>query len=156
MFEDLLQKLDDCGQIQYEADPHFVRILPATPVGFPVRIEWIWGSHFTVLLDGWHEDFESYEEAVRCFTLAATGQYRLKTASKGSFHFRWTLEYWDGLRWIEDSTVTDLFYPFWKPTTTKYLHNELHCEDTADALRPIWKLNAKQHSLPNWDTPARA
>jgi hypothetical protein len=28
-----------------------------------------------VFLDGWHEDFESYEEAVSCFARAAAGGY---------------------------------------------------------------------------------
>ena len=156
MFEGLLQKLNDCGQVRYEAGAYFIRTLAITPEGFPVKIEWIWDTHFVVFLDGWHQDFDSYEQAVRCFTLAATGHYRLKTASKGSFHFRWTLEYWDGSGWVEDSTITDLFYPFWKPTTTNYLRNDLHCEDVAGESRPAWRLDSER-SLPNWDVlPARA
>ena len=135
MFEDLLQKLNHCGQVEYETDGYFIRILPTTPVGFPVKMEWIWDTHFTVFLDGWHQDFDSYEEAVRCFTFGVSGAYRVKTKSKGRFRFRWTLEYWDGSGWVEDSTITDLFYPFWKPTATTYLHNDLHCEDLADASR---------------------
>lgn len=145
MFEGLLQKLNDCGQVRYEAGAHFIRTLAITPEGFPAKIEWIWDTHFAVFLDGWHQDFDSYERAVRCFTLAATGHYRLKTASKGSFHFRWTLEYWDGSGWVEDSTITDLFYPFWKPTTINYRHNDWHCEAMADVSR--LKTGAKSRAL---------
>ena len=155
MFEGLLQKLNDCGQVRYEAGAYFVRTLAISPEGFPVKIEWIWDTHFAVLLDGWHQDFDSYEQAVRCFTLAVAGHYRLKTASKGSFHFRWTLEYWDDSAWVEDSTITDLFYPFWKPTTTNYLHNDLHCEELKDETRRMWRLNS-DCEFPNVDTSARA
>jgi hypothetical protein len=140
MFEELLRKLNDCGQVRYEAGADFIRVLPTRPVGFPVKIEWVWGTHFTVFLDGWHQDFDSYEEAVRCFTLAVSGHYRLKTRSKGGFRFRWTVEYWDGSDWVEDSTSTDLFYPFWKPTSTNYLRNHLHCGDATDMSRPVGNL----------------
>ncbi len=140
MLEDLVQKLNRCGQVQYETDGYSIRILPTTPAGFPVKMEWIWDTHFTVFLDGWHQDFDSYEEALRCFTLAASGHYRLKTASKGRFRFRWTLEHWDGSCWVKDSTITDLFYPFWKRTTTNYLRNHLRCEDMTHASRPTLEL----------------
>ena len=143
MFEDLLEKLKNCDQVQYEAGQHFIRILPTSPAGFSLTIEWIWDTHFTVFLGGgWHEDFDSYEEALRCFTRAAAGDYRLKARSKGSFPFRWTVEYWDGSSWVEHSTTTNLIYPFWKPTTTKYLRNHLHCQGTPDPSPSAWSLAA--------------
>ncbi len=132
MFDELVQKLKQCQQANYEAGQTYIRVLPSGPKGFPVMIEWVWGAHFNVFLDGWHQDFETYQEAVRCFALAVSGHYRLKTRSKGGFRFRWTVEYWDGTDWVEDSTTTDLFYPFWKPTSTSYLRNELHCGDARD------------------------
>lgn len=132
MFEELVEKLENCGHVQYEADAYSIRILPTTPVGFPVMIEWIWDTHFAVLLDGWRQELDSYEDAVTWFTLAASGAYRLKTRSKGHVRFRWTLEYWDGCHWVEGTTQTDLFYPFWKPTVTNYQRNDLHCHDTTN------------------------
>ncbi|MBI3476413.1 MAG: hypothetical protein HY010_11825 [Acidobacteria bacterium] len=142
MFEDLLEKLKKCDQVPYETGQHFIRIPPTSSAGFSIVIEWIWDTHFTVFLDGWHQDFDTYQEAVRCFALAVSGHYRLKTRSKGGFRFRWTVEYWDGSDWVEDSTTTDLFYPFWKPTSTNYLRNDLHCEDAMDMSRPAWNLAA--------------
>lgn len=129
MFEDLLEKLKSCNHAQYETGQHFIRIFPTARLGFSVMIEWIWDTHFTVFLDGWHQDFDSYEEAVSCFVRAVAGGYRLKARRKGGSPFRWTVEYWDGSRWVEHSTMTNLFYPFWKPTTTNYLRNDLHCGD---------------------------
>ena len=142
MFEDLLEKLKKCDQVQYEAGQHFIRILPTSPAGFSLAMEWIWDTHFTVFLDGWHQDFDSYEEALSCFTRAAAGHYRLKARSKGSSPFRWTVEYWDGSCWVEHSTTTNLIYPFWKPTTTRYLRNHLHCGATPDASPSAWSLAA--------------
>ena len=74
MFADLLEKLKHCDDLGYEVGRHFIRIHPIAGAGFSVMIEWIWDTHFTVL-DGWHEDFESYEEAVSCFARAASGGY---------------------------------------------------------------------------------
>lgn len=133
VFEELLEKLKNCDHVPYETGPGFIRVLPTGGTAFPVMIEWIWDTHFTVFLDGWHQDFDSYEKAVSCFILAVSGSYRLKTRSKDRFHFRWTVEYWDGSRWVEGSTVSDLFYPYWKPTTTDYLRNDVHCAEAHDS-----------------------
>ncbi len=48
MFEELLEKLENCSHVQYEASAYFVRILPTTPAGFPVMIEWMFHSPFSV------------------------------------------------------------------------------------------------------------
>lgn len=93
MFEELLEKLKECSQVRYETGEYFIRILPTSPTGFSLTIEWIWDTHFAVLLGGWCEDFDSYEDALICFTSAASGGYRLKTSSKGNFRFQWTAEY---------------------------------------------------------------
>lgn len=144
MFEELLEKLRECGQVRYETDDYFIRILPASPAGFSLMIEWIWDTHFAIVLDGWREDFDSYEDALMCFTSAASGGYRLKTSSKGSHRFRWTAEYWDGSSWVERSTKTDLLYPFWKRTTMSYLRNDLHCGGSPNLRTPSWRLSANR------------
>jgi hypothetical protein len=87
MFEELIDKLENCPNMHYEAGVHFIRILPTKLVEFPVMIEWIWGTRFMVHLDGWHQDFDSYDEAAKCFMLAASGRYRLKTGNKGGQRF---------------------------------------------------------------------
>lgn len=142
MFEELIDKLENCPNVHYEAGVHFIRILPTRLVEFPVMIEWIWGTRFMVHLDGWHQDFDSYAEAAKCFMLAASGRYRLKTGNKGGQRFRWTVEYWDGSRWVEDSTTTDLFYPFWKPTTSGYLRNQLLPVDLPEVAPVVWSMAA--------------
>ena len=91
MFDELVQKLRQCPQADYEIGETFIRVFAGGPKGFPVMIEWLWDTHFTVFLDGWHQDFVTYQEAVRCFALAVSGHYRLKTRSKGGFRFRWTV-----------------------------------------------------------------
>jgi len=142
MFDELIEKLKHCDGVNYEIGENFIRVFASAPKGFPVMIEWVWDTHFTVSLDGWRQDFDTYQEAVRCFALAVSGRFRLKTRSKGGFRFRWTVEYWDGSSWVEDTTTTDLLYPFWKPTTTNYLRNDLRCGDTTDVSRPAWNLAA--------------
>jgi len=142
MFEELLEKLNECGQVRYKTGDCFIRIPPTTPAGFSLMIEWIWDTHFAVLLDGWRDDFDSYEDALICFISAASGGYRLKTSSKGSFRFRSVAEDWDGSRWVERSTTTEPFYPFWTRTTTSYLRNDLQCGGSPNLTAPAWRLTA--------------
>ncbi len=42
MFDELVQKLSQCHQANYEVGQTFIRVLPSGSKGFPVLIEWVW------------------------------------------------------------------------------------------------------------------
>jgi hypothetical protein len=95
---------------------------PPDDRGFQVRLREEKGT-VVVGFDGWHEHFESEQEALACFAFGLGGDCRLKTVYRGSRAHRWTLEYKvDGV-WREESTTGLLVYPFWRRPRTVFLTN---------------------------------
>ncbi len=87
MFDELVQKLRQCHQADHEVGQTFIRVLPSGPKGFPVMIEWVWGAHFTVFLDGWHQDFDTYQEAVRCLRSPSRATTGLRLGARAASAF---------------------------------------------------------------------
>ena len=73
--------------------------------------------------DGWHEHFDTEEEALNCFEFGLSGNCRLKVVYRGSFAHRWTLESKTDSGWREDSTTGLLVFPFWRRRRAVYLTN---------------------------------
>jgi hypothetical protein len=80
-------------------------------------------STYIVGFDGWHEHFDSEEDALNCFTFGFSERCRLKVVYRGSFAHRWTLESKTDDGWCEDSTTGLLVFPFWRRPRTVYRTN---------------------------------
>lgn len=125
MIDEILKLLADCPQVHCERGEDTVRVLPDNPEGFEVAIEQIWDRHYSVSYGGWHEDFEAWEEALRCFLLGLSNQCRLKVQSKDGNPFKWTVEDWEDPAWVERSTTGSFSSKLFKPAVTAYLHNDV-------------------------------
>jgi len=124
MFEDIVAELGKT-QAEYRLAENRLRVSPNRPDGFETVIRRAGDEGYEVYLDDWHEFFESYEEASRCFLFALSGRCRIKRMLKGTFPFRWTLEALTGSQlWEEESTTGLLFYPFWRRTKVTHLQND--------------------------------
>ena len=124
IFHDLVEKLTKYPNVRYEVGKNFFRVFPNNPDGFEVGIRQLTENGFEVSLEGWHEPFGTYEEACKCFAFALSNRCRLKRLRKGTFPFRWTLEYLENAQWREESTTGLFLYPFWRRTTTEFLQNK--------------------------------
>jgi len=78
---------------------------------------------FIVGFDGWHEHFDSEEDALNCFAFGLSGDCRVKVVYRGSFAHRWTVEFKTDGGWREDSTTGLLVYPFWRRPRAVYRTN---------------------------------
>jgi hypothetical protein len=124
MFDDIVEKLKKYPKARYGVGKNQLGVLPNMPNGFIATIRLVTANNFEVWLDGWHDHFETYKEARECLAFALSNRCRLKRYRKGSFSFRWTLEYFVNGQWKEESTTGLLLFPIWRPTTTDYLQNE--------------------------------
>jgi hypothetical protein len=68
----------------------FVRYVPADASGFEVVLS-RGDDEFTVSFAGWHEPFDSPEEALRRFTFGLSERCRLRVLSRSTFDYRWTV-----------------------------------------------------------------
>ena len=91
------------------------------PGGFDVAIT----ADLVVAYDGWHEHFDSPEQALECFAFGFSDQCRLKVSYRGKFAYQWTLEALEDGRWVEDGTTGLVFFPFWRPRRIEYRQNGL-------------------------------
>ena len=125
MIDEILKQLADYPQVHCVRGEDLVRVLPANPEGFEVVIEQIWDQHYSVSYGGWHEDFQAWEEALRCFLVGLSSHSRLKVQSKNGSPFKWTVEDWDDPAWRERSTTATFSPKLFTPTVTAYLQNDL-------------------------------
>lgn len=122
--EKIVQKLAAYPVLQWTRDTHLIQVQSLNAGGFSVWFK-VQSPGFTVGYDGWHEEFDSEEEAINCFTFGLSDQCRLKVVRRGNFDCSWTVESKSGDNWIEDSTVGLFFAPFWRRKEITYRKNEL-------------------------------
>lgn len=80
---------------------------------------------YTVFFNGWHEDFESPEEASNVFALGLSDECRLREYRRGEFAYKWTVESLEEGKWEEQSTTGLFIFPFWRTRRLHYLQNKL-------------------------------
>lgn len=73
--------------------------------------------------DGWHEQFDTPEQALECFAFGLSDRCRLKVTYRGNFACNWTVEALEDGRWIEDSTTGLLLVSFWRTPRVEYGQN---------------------------------
>jgi hypothetical protein len=91
--------------------------------GFPVWLREEVGSYVVGFDDGWHEHFDSEEDALDCFAFGLSGDCSVKVVYRGSFAHRWTVEFKTDGGWREDSTTGLLVFPFWRRPRAVYRTN---------------------------------
>lgn len=110
-----------------------IRVHAAAPDGFDVSVS----EDLCVGYDGWHERFDTPEQALECFAFGLSGRSRLKVTYRGEFACKWTVESLEGGHWVEGSTTGLLFVPFWRTPRIEYLQNgELKGGPAAEAAKP--------------------
>ena len=128
MFEEIVERLQQCPHAKYTVTGDFVSVPPISPDGFEVSIHHVWGSQFVVFFDSWNEEFDNYKLAMDWFFLGLSGRCRILALSKGGIRFGWALERLEDTGWVECARSKKLIFPFWRATTTSYLQNRLFGE----------------------------
>lgn len=122
--EQIKERLRKYPHVRYEAGASSIVVLPMSSNGFNVGLD-ATQSHYTVSFNGWHEDFQTEEEALDCFAFGLSDECRLKEYRRGNFAYRWTVESKQNGNWIADSETGLFLFPFWKPKEVRYLQNTL-------------------------------
>ena len=101
-----------------------IEVMPRHEGAFPVTLLEA-DDHFVVCFGGgWHETFDTADEAVACFGFGLSEACRLEIRSAGDASYRWTAQSRgaDGA-WIDVTTVGLLVFPFWRSRRIEYLQN---------------------------------
>ncbi|MFQ5992609.1 MAG: hypothetical protein ACE5NA_09260 [Nitrospiraceae bacterium] len=122
--EEIKAKIGKYPELSYEANEVSITVHPSSPNGFSVRME-VHKRGFTVHFDGWHEEFTSEDDALKCFAFGLSSKCRLKVHRRSGFAYKWTVEYFKDGAWKEDSTTGLLLFPFWGSLEVVILQNDL-------------------------------
>ena len=117
-------KLAKYPELAVDAEATSIAVHAPTAEGFMVSLRKT-DETFEVAFEGWHEDFDTEEEALNCFVFGLSAACRLKVMSRGGFDYKWTVESLRGDRWIEDSVTGLFFFPFWRRAEVRYLRNRV-------------------------------
>ena len=120
VIQEIKEKLGKHPELAFELESNSISVLPDN--GFTV---WLTenGNSYTVGYDGWHEEFNSKEEALNCFSFGLSSECRLKIHKFGNSPYKWVVQYREAGEWLNDSTTGLIFVPFWRPRNIVYLQN---------------------------------
>jgi hypothetical protein len=122
--EEIKTKLRKYPHVKYETKGPSISVLPTSDGGFTVVFDSAPGR-YTVFFNGWHEEFNSVDEALDCFAFGLSDACRLREYRRGTFAYRWVVESKQHGQWLADSETGLLIFPFWKRSYVVYLQNNL-------------------------------
>ncbi len=119
---DIAQRLGQGSGLDFELEENSISVAPRSADGFTVWLKESDGGYI-VGYSGWHEEFESAEEAMNCFSYGLSDQCRLKVSIRGRMECAWTLEALDEGGWSSVSTTALALVPFWRRKSIEYQRN---------------------------------
>ena len=123
-FPRLREKLAAHPTARVEETSNALTVLPSSPAGFSVTLRKA-GARYGVSFEGWHEEFDTEDEAVDCVGFGLSNRCRLAITFRGSFPVEWTVESLRDGAWCPDSTTGLIFSPFWKAKRVEHRSNDL-------------------------------
>jgi hypothetical protein len=119
---ELKQRLERHPDIRFKPGDKQLTIYAKDESGFDISVidE---GFEVTVYFGGWHQHFDTMEEAIQCVGFGLSDECRIKVERRGAKPYRWTLEYRDGDDWKFDGLTSLVFYPYWRRKSVSYLQN---------------------------------
>jgi len=111
--DEIREKLAKYPSVRYTESPTSIEVHPGDESGFSVRLH-IENGSFTVHFEGWHEHFDSKQEALNCFAFGLSQSCRLCVVYRGSTPTRWIVESHQNGAWVQDSETGLIFFPFWR------------------------------------------
>jgi len=122
--EEVIKKLEKYPHIKYEDNIGSIAIYPENESGFIIELE-EYNSGYTVSFEGWHETFESKNEALNCVAFGLSESCRLKITKRGAAQQKWEVESKENNAWVTDSETGLVFFPFWRKAVVIYKQNSL-------------------------------
>lgn len=122
--QEIKEKLARYPTARYTESATSIEVHPEDETGFSVGLHLEDGS-FAVHFEGWHEHFDSKDEALHCFAFGLSRACRLCVVYRGSTPTRWIVESQQEGSWVRDSATGLVLYPFWRARRLVHKQNRL-------------------------------
>jgi hypothetical protein len=116
------EKLARHPELGYAATATSLVVEAPSAEGFKVSLQ-VFGNECIVHFDGWHEHFNSTEEALNCFAFGLSGRARLAITYRGTTPVKWVLEHRVGDEWVKESETGRILAASSEPTQLVYRRN---------------------------------
>jgi len=126
--EKIKKLIDRIPDLNFEESKNYFSILPSDKKGFKVWMS-IKDKYMTVGYDGWHEEFDIENDAIRCFIYGLTNKCRLKVFKRGKVVYKWIMQAFEDDQWLDFSSTIILFVPFWRKKEIIFLQNNISIEE---------------------------
>ena len=120
--EAIRSKLDGYTGFDIDFDDNHIVVSCRNRESFEVSFHVV-GKEFRVGFDGWHEHFDTEEEALNCFAFGLSQECRLKVTKRGAMECSWTVQAWQDDAWVDDTTTGLILIPFWRPKQIEHRRN---------------------------------
>lgn len=123
--DQLVAKLPRYEQATVTRADNSISIRPLGDTGFTVELL-VGADGYTVSYDrGWHEEFDTEDEAIKCVGFGLSSSCRLAVTFRGSTPCRWAVQSRQGADWKTDSVTGLLIFPFWRRARLVFKQNDL-------------------------------
>ncbi|HEY1421779.1 MAG TPA: hypothetical protein VGG90_13855 [Candidatus Dormibacteraeota bacterium] len=123
--DQLVAKLARYPEAEITRAESSISIRPPRNAGFTIDLH-VDADHYSVFFDGgWHEEFETEEEALNCVGFGLSSSCRLTVTYRGSTPCRWAVQSREGGDWKTDSVTGLLIFPFWRRPRIAFKQNDL-------------------------------
>ncbi len=120
---EIRKRLSDHPDVRFEETSDTIEIFANHENGFDITLV-DEGFQCTVAFDGgWHEHFQTPEEAVECVGFGLSDACRLRVELGGIFPQRWIVECFEGDSWHWKSETGLMLFPFWRRKKIVYRQN---------------------------------
>jgi hypothetical protein len=118
------EKLLNYPHVTYTIKDNYLEIPAQTPTGFSVWIQER-ADGCTVGFEGWHEEFASPDESLKCFAFGLSRDCLLRVSRRGNVDFKWQVFHQENGKWVADSETGLLVFRFWRRTVRRDLQNDI-------------------------------
>jgi hypothetical protein len=123
--DQLIAKLARYPEADITRSGSSISIRPPDDAGFTVELL-VGADGYTVFFDGgWHEQFDTEDEAINCVGFGLSSSCRLAVTYRGSTPCSWAVQSLQGGDWKTDSLTGLLIFPFWRRPRIVFKQNDL-------------------------------
>lgn len=118
------RKLDRFPGVAYRVRARGIDVPAPREHGFPIRIR-VRHRSYRVYLGGWYRDFDRDDDVLDCLDFALSKGCRLEVEYRGDVEVAWSVQSREFGSWRPHHRARRWLVPFWKPTRTAYLQNDV-------------------------------
>lgn len=107
-----------------EENENSITVKPDGERTFPITVIFK-ENKFFVYFKGWHQGFNTEEEALDVFAFGLSEDCRLKVISSKDIEYKWIVEFKEKGKWLENSEVNIGMFPFWQKKEIKFYQNKV-------------------------------